>query len=195
MTPVAEPTVFVHERALCESDDVGPGTRIWAFAHVMAGARIGGGCNICGHVFVEGGAVIGDGVTVKNGVLVWDGVTIEDDVFVGPGVVFTNDLTPRAAIKKPPEEFVPTLVRRGSTIGANATIVCGVTVGPHAFVGAGSVVTRDVPAHGLVVGSPASRIGWACECGLRLPADLACVCGRTYRLEDGGLVGAGGVHG
>ena len=181
MRRAAEPSVFVHERALCEADDVGPGTRVWAFAHVMAGAKIGAGCNICGHAFIEGGAVIGDNVTVKNHVLIWDGVTIEDEVFLGPGVVFTNDPAPRAAYRKPPTEFLPTLVGRGAAIGANATIVCGVTIGPWAFVGAGGVVTRDVPAHALVAGNPARRIGWVCECGRRLPADLVCSCGFRYR--------------
>ncbi len=174
-------SVFVHERALCESDDVGPGTRVWAFAHVMAGATIGSGCNICDHAFIESGVVIGDNVTVKNHVLIWDRVMIEDDVFLGPGAVFTNDPAPRAAHKKPPERFLPTLVRRGATIGANATIVCGVTIGPSSFVGAGSVVTKDVAAHGLVAGNPARRIGWVCECGLKLPENLACSCGFRYR--------------
>lgn len=186
MRRAAQPSVFVHERALCEADDVGPGTRVWAFAHVMAGAKIGAGCNICGHAFIEGGAVIGDNVTVKNHVLIWDRVTIEDEVFLGPGVVFTNDPAPRAASRKPPERFVPTLVRRGATIGANATIVCGVTIGPWAFVGAGSLVRKDVPAHALMAGNPGRRIGWVCECGLRLPGDLMCSCGRRYRLARGG---------
>ena len=177
-------TVFVHERALCESDDVGPRTRIWAFAHVMKGARIGADCNVGDHAFVEGGAVIGDRVTVKNAVLVWDRVTIEDDVFLGPNAVFTNDPVPRAAFKRPPETWLPTIVRRGASIGANATIVCGVTIGAAAFVGAGSVVVRDVPAHALVVGNPARRVGWVCACGERLPANLLCACGRGYRLES-----------
>jgi acetyltransferase-like isoleucine patch superfamily enzyme len=177
-------TVFVHDLALCESDDIGARTRVWAFAHVMKGARIGADCNVGDHAFVEGGAVIGDRVTVKNCVLVWDRVAIEDDVFLGPNVVFTNDRVPRAAFKKPPETWLPTRVRRGASIGANATIVCGVTIGTGAFVGAGSVVVRDVPDHALVVGNPARRIGWICACGERLAADLACGCGRHYRLQS-----------
>jgi UDP-2-acetamido-3-amino-2,3-dideoxy-glucuronate N-acetyltransferase len=187
-----DPSVFVHDHALCESDDVGPRTRIWAFAHVMKGARVGADCNVCDHAFIEGGAVVGDRVTVKNGVLVWDRVTIENDVFLGPHVVFTNDMAPRAAFKKPPEMWLPTLVRHGASIGANATIICGVTVGVGAFVGAGSVVTRDVPDHALVVGNPACRIGWVCACGERLAADLGCACGRRYRLvgENAGLTSA-----
>jgi acetyltransferase-like isoleucine patch superfamily enzyme len=174
--------VFVHERALCESDALGPRTRVWAFAHVMKGAVVGADCNIGDHAFIESGAVLGDRVTVKNCVLVWDKVTIEDEVFLGPNMVFTNDMNPRVAFKKDPSAFLPTRVRRGASIGANATIVCGVTIGTQAFVGAGSVVIRDVPAYGLVVGNPARLIGWVCACGERLADDLACACGRTYRL-------------
>lgn len=182
-----EDPAFVHPTALVESDQIGPGTRVWAFAHVMAGASIGAGCNVCDHVFVESGAIVGDRVTLKNNVLLWDGVTIEDEVFVGPNAVFTNDRTPRAAVKKPPELFVPTVVRRGATIGANATVVCGVTVGRFAFVAAGAVVTRDVPPYALVAGNPGRRVGWACECGVRLPESLTCAsCGRRYRPADGG---------
>ena len=160
--------VFVHPQGLCESDDVGPGTRVWAFAHVLPGAVIGVDCNIGDHAFVEGGARIGDRVTVKNGVLVWDGVTIEDDVFLGPGVVFTNDLKPRAHIKRGGDQLLPTLVREGVTLGANATVVCGVTIGAHAFVAAGAVVTRDVPDFAFMAGNPAVQRGSVCKCGERL---------------------------
>lgn len=186
--------IFVHEKALCESADVGPGTRIWAFAHVMRGARVGAECNIGDHAFIETGAIIGNRVTVKNCVLVWDEVTIEDEVFLGPNMVFTNDLIPRVAFKTPPEEFLPTLVRRGATIGANATVVCGVVIGEAAFVGAGSVIIRDVPARALVVGNPARQLGWVCDCGKRLDEQLRCECGRSYALvsEDAGLVPASG---
>ena len=176
--------VFVHENALCESDEVGAGTRVWAFAHIMQGAKVGADCNICGGAFVESGAVLGNRVTVKNNVLLWDKVSIEDDVFLGPGAVFTNDLNPRAAFKKSSEEFEATLVRNGASIGANATVVCGITIGQHAFIGAGCVVVRDVPAHALMVGNPARRVGWMCECGERLPDTLVCTCGRRYRLDD-----------
>ncbi len=188
------PSVFVHPQGLCESDRVGPGTRIWAFAHVLPGAVIGSDCNICDHAFIEGGAAIGSGVTIKNAVLVWDKVTIEDDVFVGPNAVFTNDLRPRAAIKRAREAWLPTLVRRGATIGANATIVCGVTIGEHAFVAAGAVVARDVAPHALVAGNPARFLGWVCTCGERLPRGqaevLRCACGLRWRVGPGGDLSA-----
>ena len=188
-----DPSVFVHERALCESDDLGARTRVWAFAHVMKGAVLGSDCNVGDHAFIESGARLGNHVTVKNCVLIWDKVTVEDEVFLGPNMVFTNDMNPRVAFKKSADGFLPTLVRRGASIGANATIVCGVTIGTNAFVGAGSVVIRDVPAHAMVVGNPARRIGWMCACGEKLPADLGCQCGRRYRAGEStsaGLVAA-----
>jgi UDP-2-acetamido-3-amino-2,3-dideoxy-glucuronate N-acetyltransferase len=189
-------TVQVHPRGLCESADVGAGTRVWAFAHVLAGAKVGRGCNICDGAYVEGGAVLGDNVTVKNHTLVYEGVTCEDDVFLGPNVVFTNDMRPRAAIKRGREEFLPTLVRRGASLGAGTVVVCGTTVGEFAFAAAGSVLARDVPAHAFVAGNPARQKGWVCACGQRLAADLRCPgCGNAYRPGSdraGGLVPAGG---
>jgi UDP-2-acetamido-3-amino-2,3-dideoxy-glucuronate N-acetyltransferase len=172
--------VFVHPLGLCESDDVGAGTRVWAFAHVLPGAVVGERCNICDHAFVEGGARLGNNVTVKNGVLVFDRVTIEDDVFLGPGVVFTNDMRPRAANKRSHDELDATLVRTGVTLGAGVVVVCGSTIGEHAFVAAGATVIADVPAHALMVGNPARAIGWVCECGERLDGDLRCTCARAY---------------
>ena len=170
---------------MCESDDVGPRTRVWAFSHVREGAVVGADCNLGEHVFIEEGARVGNGVTVKNGVQVWDRVTIEDDAFIGPNAVFTNDLRPRAFLKRSPSELVPTVVRRGATIGANATVVCGVTIGTEAFVAAGAVVLSDVPAHGLVVGNPGRPAGWVCTCATPLPPSLACgECGRRFRLVD-----------
>jgi UDP-2-acetamido-3-amino-2,3-dideoxy-glucuronate N-acetyltransferase len=194
MSDRVPPGVFVHTHGLCESDQVGAGTRVWAFAHVAPGAIVGAACNLCDHVYVEDGAVVGDRVTVKNGVAIWSQVTIDDDVFVGPFAVFTNDRNPRAAFKKGRSGFEPTLVQRGATIGANATIVCGNVIGEGAFVGAGSTVLADVPAFALVVGSPARRIGWMCSCGERIDGtSLRCTCGRRYRARNddarpGGLV-------
>ena len=185
-------TVFVHPTALCESDTIGPRTRVWAFAHVMPGAVIGADCNVCDGVFVEGGASVGDRVVLKNRALIWDGVTIGDDVFVGPAVTFTNDRTPRAGVWRSPVEFVPTVVEAGASVGANATIVCGVTIGRSALVAAGATVTGDVDAHALVVGTPARRTGWVCSCGRRLADDLTCECGRRYAPGERGLVALDG---
>lgn len=183
--------IFVHPQGLCESVHVGPGTRIWAFAHVMQGARVGADCNVCDHVFIETGAIVGDRCTIKNGVMIWDKVVIETDVFVGPGVIFTNDKNPRAEIKKDPSLFKYTVVRKGATIGAGAVIVCGITIGRYAFVGAGAVVTRDVPAHALMAGNPARRAGWMCVCGnqiLSLGRSRSCVsCKRVFGVYEDGL--------
>jgi acetyltransferase-like isoleucine patch superfamily enzyme len=143
---------FVHEWALVETDDIGPGTRIWAFAHVMAGARIGADCNICDHTFLEGDVVVGDRVTIKSGVYLWDGLRVEDDVFLGPQATFTNDRFPRS---KQPFECPVTTIRRGASIGAGAVVLPGITVGEQAMVGAGAVLTRDVPDHAVAVGNPA----------------------------------------
>lgn len=149
---------FVHSHALCESTQIGTGTRIWAFAHVLPDARIGRDCNICDHVFIENDVHVGDRVTVKCSVQLWDGIRIEDDVFIGANATFTNDPFPRS--KKYPASFGATVVRTGASIGANATILPGLTIGAHAMVGAGAVVTRSVPANAIVVGNPAKIIGY-----------------------------------
>ena len=196
MPSVLDSTVFVHPASVCESETVGEGTRVWAFAHVMNGAAIGRNCNICDHVFVEGGARLGDGVTVKNHVLIWDGVTVEDEVFLGPAMIFTNDRYPRsrrmAAVTgrySHKENWLqPTTVSRGATIGAGATVLCGITIGRYACVGAGAVVTRNVPDHRIVVGNPAQAAGWACVCGVPLNEALVCrECGRCFEMIDGTL--------
>ena len=179
--------VRVHPLGLCESDDVGPGTRVWAWAHVLPGARVGADCNICDHAYVEGGARLGDRVTVKNAVLVFDGVDVGDDAFLGPNVLFTNDLRPRAHVKKGPEALLPTVVERGVTLGAGTVVVCGTTIGRHAFAAAGSVITRDVAPYSFVAGNPAVHRGWVCACGERLAVDLKCGCGRHYALGTDGL--------
>jgi UDP-2-acetamido-3-amino-2,3-dideoxy-glucuronate N-acetyltransferase len=143
---------FVHERALVETDSIGEGTRIWAFAHVMRGARIGADCNVCDHTFIEGNVVVGDRVTIKSGVYLWDGLRIEDDVFIGPQAAFTNDPFPRS---RQQFECPVTTVRRGASIGAGAVILPGVTIGERAMIGAGAVVTRDIDADSVVAGNPA----------------------------------------
>ena len=154
----AHPTAIVEEGA-----DIGEGTKIWHFAHIRSGAKIGKGCNIGKDVYVDADVVIGNGVKIQNGVSVYKGVTIEDDAFIGPYAVFTNDLYPRSFVQE--WKVVPTRVREGASIGANATIVCGVTIGRYAMIAAGAVVTKDVPDHGLVMGCPARLRGFVCYCG------------------------------
>lgn len=162
---------FQHPQALVESERVGRGTRIWAFAHVLPDAVIGEDSNICDHVFIENDVEIGDRVTVKCGVQVWDGVTLEDDVFVGPNATFTNDLFPRS--QQYPDSFSRTLVRRGASIGANATLLSGITVGANAMIGAGAVVTRDVPPNAIVVGNPARIKGYVDSQRSNVPSPAA----------------------
>lgn len=194
MVTMRERGVLVHPNALCDSEAVGVGTRIWAFAHVMPGAQVGEGCNICEGAYIEGDSRIGDRVTVKNQVMIFDGVDIADDVFLGPGVTFTNDLRPRAFIKRCGEALLRTEICRGATLGARTTVICGVTVGEYAFAGAGAVIVTDVQAHALVVGSPARQIGWVCSCGERLPDTLICEsCDKRFAESPDGLaaVGAG----
>jgi acetyltransferase-like isoleucine patch superfamily enzyme len=149
----------LHPTALVDAGaQVGPGTRVWAFTHILPGAVVGSGCNICDHVFIEGGVRVGDRVTVKSGVQLWNGITLEDDVFVGPNATFTNDLFPRSRVH--PEEFARTLVKKGASIGANATVLAGRTIGVNAMVGAGAVVTQDVPPNAIVTGNPARITGY-----------------------------------
>jgi UDP-2-acetamido-3-amino-2,3-dideoxy-glucuronate N-acetyltransferase len=178
----------IHPLAQVETTSIGEGTRVWAYAHVMAGARIGRGCNLGEQVFIEGGVTIGDEVTIKNGVAIYDGVTVEDEAFLGPHCVFTNDLRPRSGrYKRPPSAFLPTRIGRGATVGANATVVCGHDLGPYSMVAAGAVVTKDVPAHVLVAGVPARPLGFVCACGESLPGELVCACGLRYRRDGDGL--------
>jgi len=182
---------FVHPSAIVEeSARIGPGTKIWHFSHVMAGAEIGSECIIGQNVFVASTAKVGSGVKIQNNVSIFDGVELEADVFCGPSVVFTNVINPRSFISRR-EEFRKTLVRRGATLGANATILCGITVGRYAFVGAGSVVTKDVPDHALFYGSPARPKGWMCRCGVKLKrrgrAWFCPTCEASYTSSKGGL--------
>jgi UDP-2-acetamido-3-amino-2,3-dideoxy-glucuronate N-acetyltransferase len=175
----SHPTAVIDEGAR-----IGARTKVWHFCHVMSGARVGAGCVLGQNVFVASSSVVGDGCRIQNNVSIYDGVVLEDEVFVGPSAVFTNVRTPRAAVGRK-GAFVPTRVGRGATIGANATIVCGVELGEYALVGAGAVVTRDVAAHAVVTGGPARRTGWACRCGEVLPAGTGgrttCAsCGTSY---------------
>jgi UDP-2-acetamido-3-amino-2,3-dideoxy-glucuronate N-acetyltransferase len=184
----------VHESAYVDEPcSIGPGTIIWHFSHVMAHATIGAGCTIGQNVLVATRARLGNNVKIQNNVSIYEGVVLEDDVFCGPSMVFTNVATPRSGTpRNRPSDYLPTLVKRGATIGANATIVCGTTIGEFGFVGAGSVVTRDVPAYALVYGNPARVRGFACECGARLVfagAAASCGgCGRRYRRRNGNVV-------
>lgn len=149
---------YSHPQALCESKNIGQNSRIWAFSHILPNAVIGDDCNICDHVFIENDVKVGHRVTVKCGVQLWDGTVIEDDVFIGPNATFTNDLFPRS--KAYPEKFLQTLVKKGASIGANATILPGLVIGQNSMVGAGAVVTKSVPDHAIVVGNPARITGY-----------------------------------
>lgn len=184
---------FIHPTAIVEDGVVlGTGTKVWHHCHVRRDARIGANCNIGKNVYVDFGVAIGDGSKIQNNVSVYHGVTIGKDVFVGPSAVFTNDLMPRAALWSD-DRLVKTIVEDGASVGANATIVCGITIGRHAMVGAGSVVTRDVPPYALVYGNPARVHGCVCTCGRRLPlpagfpdipaAECTCACGARYRVD------------
>ncbi len=181
-------STYVHPTAVVDDGaEIGPETKVWHFCHVMPGARLGAGCVLGQNVMIGPGVSLGNGVKVQNNVSVYAGVTLEDDVFCGPSCVFTNVLTPRAFVERK-DEFLPTMVRRGATIGANATIVCGVTIGAYAMVGAGAVVTHDVPDHALVVGNPARVRGWVSRTGERLGATLVCPrTGERYHETVAGL--------
>lgn len=157
----------IHPQALVEGARIGPGTRVWAFAHVAADAVVGADCNLCDHTFIEGGAVVGDRVTLKCGVYLWTGTVLEDDVFVGPNVSFTNDRYPRS--RRRPPRYDGVVIRRGASVGAGAVLLPGIEIGAYAMIGAGAVVTGNVPAHALVYGNPTRQFGWVCFCGFRLP--------------------------
>ena len=179
---------WCHETAIVDAGArVGDGTRIWHWVHVCAGARIGEKCSLGQNVFV-GNVEIGNNVRIQNNVSVYDGVTLEDDVFCGPSMVFTNVINPRAHVPRK-DEYRKTLVQKGATIGANATVVCGYTIGRYAMVGAGAVITGDVPDYALVVGIPARQLGWICQCGERLEPEgesAACAaCGCRYTIRGG----------
>ena len=182
---------FVHESSYVDEPcQIGEGTKIWHFCHVMKDSVIGPSCNIGQNVVVSPGVRIGRGCKIQNNVSLYTGVILEDFVFCGPSMVFTNVVNPRSEVVRK-DEYKTTLVKRGASIGANATVVCGITIGQYAFIGAGAVVTRDVPDFALVIGNPARRSGWMCRCGVKLRtngAHMHCeVCGTTYRLHGDSL--------
>ena len=182
---------FVHESSYVDEPcEIGEGSKIWHFSHVMKNSVIGKGCNLGQNVLVSPGVRLGDNCKVQNNVSLYTGVVLEDHVFCGPSMVFTNVVNPRSEVIRK-DEYKPTLVRRGASLGANCTIVCGVTIGQYAFVGAGAVVTRDVPDFALVTGSPARQRGWMCRCGIKLqlsgPAATCSACAAAYRLHEGAL--------
>ena len=181
-------SAFVHESAYVDDGaEIGAGTKVWHFCHVMGGAVIGERCSLGQNVVVMNGTRIGTNVKIQNNVSVYEGVELEDDVFCGPSMVFTNVMNPRSHVSRR-NEYRRTLVRRGASIGANATIVCGSTLGEYAFIGAGAVVAKNVPAFAVMVGVPARRIGWMCQCGERLAdtgTGTCAVCGSTYEARDG----------
>ena len=179
---------FVHESSYVDDDVIiGEGTKIWHFCHIQKGARIGKKCSFGQNVNISNNVIIGDQVKIQNNVSVYEGVVLEDGGFCGPSCVFTNDLTPRARYPKGSAGYKPTIVKKGASIGANATIVCGHNIGENALIGAGAVVTDHVPAHALMLGVPARQRGWVCECGEILPEDLTCKCGRAYVKGENGL--------
>jgi UDP-2-acetamido-3-amino-2,3-dideoxy-glucuronate N-acetyltransferase len=188
---MADRAYFVHPSSFVDEPcSIGEGTKIWHFSHVMKDAAIGRGCNIGQNVLVSSGVRMGDNCKIQNNVSLYTGVELEDHVFCGPSMVFTNVINPRSEVVRK-DEYRRTLVKRGASIGANATIICGTTVGAYAFVGAGAVVTRDVPDYALVVGNPARRSGWMCRCGLKLALEdgtARCgACGSAYAVHEGVL--------
>ncbi|MBI6545441.1 MAG: N-acetyltransferase [Cyanobacteria bacterium NC_groundwater_1444_Ag_S-0.65um_54_12] len=200
MIKSVEKKYFVHESSyIDEPCNIGQGTKIWHFSHVMRGAVIGDRCNIGQNVVISSDVVIGNNVKIQNNVSIYTGVVLEDDVFCGPSMVFTNVATPRSHVPRndPQKDYLPTCVKKGAALGANCTVVCGNTIGEYAFVGAGAVVTHDIPSHAIVYGNPARVKGWACECGVKLTEAGAgiwvChVCGDRYEQVSTGLEKMGG---
>ena len=177
---------MIHSTAIVdEGAQVGEGCRIWHWTHISSGAKIGRNCSFGQNVFVGNDVEIGNNVKIQNNVSVYDAVRLEDNVFCGPSMVFTNVYNPRSEILRK-NEYRYTLVKRGATLGANSTIVCGITIGEYAFIGAGAVINRDVPAHALMLGVPAKRLGWMCACGIQLvgTGEIQCKCGKLFKIEN-----------
>jgi len=180
-----ENNYYIHPTAIVDTKKIGNNTRIWAFTHILGKSEIGSNCNICDYVFIENNVKIGNYVTVKSGIYIWDGVMLEDNVFLGPNVVFTNDVLPRSKIY--PRKFESTIIKFGASVGANSVIIAGHTIGKHAMVGAGSVITRNVPDYALVYGNPARFKGYICECAKKLiflDNEAKCQCGRNYNIKN-----------
>jgi UDP-2-acetamido-3-amino-2,3-dideoxy-glucuronate N-acetyltransferase len=180
---------FVHESSyIDEGATIGPDTKVWHFCHVMSGAQIGADCSVGQNVFIGRNVVVGNNVKIQNNVSLYEEVELEDDVFCGPSMVFTNVINPRSHVSRK-DEYLQTLVRKGASLGANCTIICGITIGRYAFVGAGAVVTKDVPDYALMVGTPARCMGWMCECGIKLAftngTSICGECGKQYRKVEG----------
>lgn len=184
--PNTKNSYYVHPKAIVETKDIGDNTRIWAFVHILAGAKIGKNANICDHCFIENEVILGDNVTIKSGVYLWDGIHIHDAVFIGPSATFTNDLRPRS--KNLHYEKKETVIHKGATIGANATILSGIEIGEYAFVGAGTVVTKSIPKHVLVYGNPMVMKGYVCVCGNKLKTSEKIIrcshCGIQYKFDS-----------
>ncbi|BBP43097.1 acyltransferase [Thiosulfativibrio zosterae] len=175
----------IHPLADVQTNKIGEGTTIWQFSVVLKQAQIGANCNINALTLIENDVIIGDNVTVKSGVQIWDGLRIENNVFIGPNVTFTNDFTPRS--KQRPAEFLKTIIKHQASIGASATIIGGLTIGAYAMIGAGSVVTKDVPNYALVYGNPAKQHGWVCECGTKLNKLTCLSCNKVYTMINNAL--------
>lgn len=181
---------FIHEKALVESTNIGKGTKVWAFVHILPNAKIGSDCNICDHCFIENDVVIGNNVTIKSGIYIWDGARIGDNVFLGPAVVFTNDVYPRS--KRYPEKFLETVIEENASIGANSTLLAGVTIGRNSMIGIGSVVTRNIPPYAIAYGNPAMVQGWIDKEGIKMTTagqdKWADSRGMIYLEKDGQLL-------
>jgi acetyltransferase-like isoleucine patch superfamily enzyme len=180
---------FIYFNSIVETKSIGINTKIWAFVHILENAKIGNNCNICDHCFIENNVTIGNNVTIKSGVYLWDGISIEDDVFIGPNVVFTNDKRPRS--KEYLAKYPETIIKKGASLGANSTILPGITIGRYAMIGAGSVVTKDVDDFTLVTGNPAKFRSYICRCTKEIKftnGKYTCACGQKYKLESGKVI-------